>query len=111
MIKQIIKSLVILVLVLPVLFFLNTGFSTDVIWKTFQTIGFSAVFSLSLVWPISRRYFLILSGLLFIFMASFFIFGRKEWAEILGSTAFGLVTLWLISVLPQIVKRGYVHEE
>lgn len=108
---QIIKFLLILALILPVLFFLNTGFSTDLLWKTFQTTGFSAAFSLSLTWPTLRKYFSILSGFLLIFMAILFILGGKGWAEIFGSSAFGLVLLLLISYLPQAVKRGYIYEE
>lgn len=109
--RKIIKFLLILALVLPVLFFLNTNFSTDLQWITFQTTGFSVVFSLSLAWPTLRKYFSILSGFLLIFMAILFILGEKGWAEIFGSSAFGLALLLLISYLPQAVRRGYIYEE
>lgn len=111
MVKKITKLLIILALVSPVLFFLNTNFSTDLLWKTFQTTGFSIVFSLSLTWPTLRKYLSILSGFLLIFMAILFILGEKGWAEIFGSSAFGLVMLLLISYLPQAIKRGYIYEE
>lgn len=108
MITQIIKFLLISVLVLPILLFLNTNFSTDLLWKTLQTIGFSIAFSLSLTWPALRKYLAVLSGFLLIFMATLFVIGDKELAEIFGSSAFGLVLLLLISFMPQAVKRGYV---
>ncbi len=110
MAKEIIKFLLILIFVLPVLFFLNTGFSNDSLWKTSQTIVFSVLFSLSLIWSFSRKYILILSGLLLIFMAVFFISGQSRWAEIFGSSGFGLVILVLISLLPQFIKKGYVEK-
>lgn len=56
-----------------------------------------------------RKYFLILSGLLLILMAVFFIFGQREWAERFGSNAFGLVLLLLISYVPQFIKKGYIE--
>ncbi|HCB22823.1 hypothetical protein A3H81_01560 [Candidatus Daviesbacteria bacterium RIFCSPLOWO2_02_FULL_38_18] len=109
MVKKITKLLFIFTASFPVLFFLNTGFSTDLLWKTFQTIVFSVLFSLSLVWPVLKKYFLILSGLLLIFMAVFFISGQSGWAEIFGSSGFGLVLLLLISYVPQLIKKGYIE--
>lgn len=109
MVKKITKLLMILVLASPVLFFLNTDFSTDSPWKTFQTIGFSAAFSIFLVWPVSRKYFFILSGVLLIIMAVVYIFGKVGWAEVFGSSSFGLVLLLLISYVPQIIKKGYIE--
>lgn len=109
MIKKIIKLVSIFIFILPVLFFLNTGFTTDPQWKTFQTFGFSAVFSLSQVWPTLRKYFLILSGFLLIFMAILFILGETGWAEFFGSSGLGLVLLLLISYVPQFIKKGYIE--
>lgn len=109
MVKKIAKLLIIFVLASPVLFFLNTGFSADLPWKTFQTIGFSAAFSTSLVWPVLRKYFLILSALLLIMMPVVFIFGEILWAEIFGSSGFGLILLLILSYIPQFVKKGYIE--
>lgn len=108
--KKKLKFLLILALVTPVLFFFNTGFSNDSAWKTFQTIGFSFVFAASLVWSTTRLYFLILSGVLLIFMSVVFILGELSWAEIFGSSSFGLAVLILIIYLPQIIKKGYVEK-
>lgn len=108
MVKKIAKSLLIFVATFPVLFFLNTGFSNDLLWKTTQTIGFSFAFSLSLIWPFFRKYILILSGFLFIIMSVLFVFDQISWAEVSGSSGFGLVMLILIIYLPQIIKKGYV---
>lgn len=113
---KIIWLLLIFIPVFPVLFFLNTGFDSGTPWKTFQTIGFSLVFSLSLIWPNTRRYFLILAGILIIsipmiFMceARDFCFGQPVWSEVLGSSGFGLVSLLLISYVPQLIKKGYIE--
>lgn len=108
--KKKLKFLLILALAAPVLFFFNTGFSNDSAWKTSQTIGFSIAFSLSLIWPFSRKYFLILSAVLLVIMVVVFIFGQAGWAEIFGSSSFGLAVLILIIYLPQIIKKGYVEK-
>lgn len=107
--KKKLKFLLIFSLVAPVLFFFNTGFSNDSAWKTFQTIGFSFVFAASLVWSTTRLYFLILSGVLLIFMSVVFILGELSWAEIFGSSSFGLVLMLLISYVPQFLKKGYIE--
>lgn len=109
MTKKIIKLTSILIFVLPVLFFLNTGFSADSQWKIFQTIGFSMAFSTSLIWPFFKKYLLILSVVLLIIMSVLFIFGELLWAETFGSTVFGLTLLLIISYIPQFVKKGYIE--
>lgn len=109
MVKKIARFLLIFAAAFPVLFFLNTGFSADASWKTSQTIGFSAAFSISLVWSVLRKYFLILSAALLVIMAVVFIFGQTGLAEIFGSSGFGLVLLLLISYVPQLFKKGYIE--
>lgn len=109
MVKKITKMLLILALASPVLLFLNTGNSFDPMWKTFQTIGFSATFSTSLIWPVLRKYFLILSAVLLIMMSAVFIFDQTGWAEIFGSSGFGLILLLLLSYIPQFAKLGYIE--
>lgn len=109
MTKKAVKLVSIFIFVLPVLFYLNTGFSADSPWKTFQTIGFSAAFSASLVWPVLRKYFLILSAVLLIMMSVVFVFGQTGWAEVFGSSGFGLILLLLLSYIPQFVKKGYIE--
>lgn len=109
MTKKAVKSVSIFIFVLPVLFFLNTGFSLDSPWKTLQTIGFSAAFGTSLGWPVLRKYFLILSAILLIMMSVLFIFGELLWAEVFGSSSIGLVLLLLISYVPQFFKKGYIE--
>jgi len=42
-------------------------------------------------------------------MAVFFISGQSGWAEIFGSSGFGLVLLLLISYVPQLIKKGYIE--
>lgn len=117
MVKKIIKLLLIFIPVFPVMFFLNTGFDSGTPWKTVQTIGFSLIFSLSLIWPNTRRYFLILAGILiisipmiFICEAKDFCFGQPVWSEVLGSSGFGLILLLLITFLPQIIKKGFMEK-
>lgn len=104
------KFILILLIVLPVLFFLNTGFSDSSWLVRVQTIAFALVFSMILVWPQIRKFILWTAGFLIMAMAALFITGRIENAELFGSSGFGLVILILIAYLPQFIKKGYVEK-
>lgn len=110
MAKKSIRFIIFLACVSPVLFFLNTGFSTDSPLMTYQTLGFCLAISTIFVWPKVRKYLFFLSGLLIILMSVIFIFGRIGLAEAFGSSAFGLILVILLSYLKQFVKKGYVEK-
>ena len=108
--KGLIKFLAIFGLVLPIVFFLHTGFLTDSPVKNLQAVFFAAAFALLIVWPIYKKYVFLISAILLIGMAPFFMFNIMAWADILGSTGIGLILLLLISYMPQLVKKGYVEK-
>lgn len=108
--KKIIKFLLILVFIFPVLLFLNTGFNANPKVILFQTIAFSILFCLSLIWSFLKKYFLFLSGLLLIIMSALSIFGKLAIAELFGSSGYGLLLLLLIAYLPQVIKKGYIEK-
>lgn len=109
MTKKFIKSATIFIFVLPVLLFLNTGFSDSSFWRMAQTTAFSLIFSFILVWPQFKKYILLASGLFIVIMSALFVSGRIENAELFGSSGFGLVLLLLISYVPQLIKKGYIE--
>ena len=110
MAKKEIKFVFLLLVILPVLFFLNTGFLDTSFWKIAQTIAFSLIFSFILVWPKVRKYIFLTSGFFIVVMSTLFVAGRMTEAELFGSTGFGLVVLVLIGYLPQFIKKGYVEK-
>lgn len=110
MIKKIVKFLLILGLVSPVLFFLNTGFSDSSFWRMAQTTALSLIFSFIFVWPYTKKYISFATGLFIVIMSALFVAGRIESAELFGSSSFGLIMLILISYLPQLIKKGYVEK-
>lgn len=104
------RFIFLLLLITPVLLFLNTGFLGVPFWRMFQTIAFSLVFSSILVWPQVKKYAFLASGFFIVIMVAFFIAGQIESAELLGSSSFGILILVLISYLPQFIKKGYVEK-
>lgn len=95
---------------LPILFFIHTGFMIDSLIRNLQIIFFAVSLAFAIVWPISRRYVFLISLPLIIGMAIFYILDMIYWADILGSTAYGLVILVILSYLPQFIKRGFIEK-
>jgi len=109
-INKLIKISALLLVIFPVIFFLNTGFSIDPYWKTIQAVTFSLASCFVLIWPNFRKYIFFISLFLIIIMAIFYIFKLIEWSEIIGSTGIGFVLINLISYLPQLLKKGYIEK-
>ena len=113
--ENIARFLIAFVLLLPLLSFFNTGFLTDSPIKVLQTIVFAASFSLVMVWGFLRKYILIWSLFLLASMVVLYTFTSETtnlmaWADLAGSSAMGLVTLTLLSYLPQLIKKGYIEK-
>lgn len=106
---KILKFLIISFATTPILFFVHTGFMTDSLVKNLQVILFAGTFSFAIVWPVYRKYILLISLFLIIGMVFFFTLDMIYWADVLGSTSIGLVVLVLLSYLPQFVKKGYIE--
>lgn len=105
-----IKFLIIFIFALPILLFVHTGLLTDSPIKNLQVILFSVVLGCSIVWPVFRKYILLISLCLIILMAILFILDLIYWADILGSTGVGIIIIILFSYLPQLIKLGYIKK-
>ncbi|MBI2196504.1 hypothetical protein HYU45_02710 [Candidatus Daviesbacteria bacterium] len=108
--KKVLKFFIILILVLPFIFFFHTGFLVGFTVPSFQAALFSAVFASALVWPVLKRYVFLLSAILIVGIAPFYIFNIMDWANMLGSMGIGFVLLLVLSYLPDFIKRGYVEK-
>lgn len=108
--RKIIKFLIIFTLSLPVLLFLHTGLLLDSPIKNVQVIFFTLSLGSSIVWPTFRKYILLLTIILIIGMVIFYILDIMYWANNLGSTAFGLVILVILSYFPELIKEGYIKK-
>jgi len=107
--KKFLKFFIILLLILPIIFFLHTGFLVSFI-PSFQAAIFSAVFASTVVWPVIKKYIFMLSAILIAGMVPFYLFNIMDWANILGSTGIGFVLLLLLTYLPDFMKRGYIEK-
>ena len=106
--KNIVKILLSLTIIFPVMIVLNTGFPIDTYWKIAQSVIFTVVFTIILVWPQSKKTIFWLGLFLIILMMFFYIFSLIEWSNMIGSTGVGFIMINLVSYLPQLIKLGYI---
>lgn len=106
--KNIIRNLLLFLLIFPVIFFLNNGFSLEPYWRMAQVFIFTIVFVAVILWPKARKTIFSLGLVLIILMAIFYTLRLIELADITGSTGSGLVMINLVSYLPQLIKLGYI---
>lgn len=97
------------VILFPMMFLLNVGFSLYPYWKIIQAFVFTIMCTVIFCWPQSKVTFFILSLFLIILMAVFYFVGLMEYAEIVGSTGVGFVIINIISYLPQLIRLGYIN--
>lgn len=107
---KIIKFLITFVISLPIISFIHTGFSNSSIVQNIQVVFFSLMISVFLYWPEYKRKILVLILSLIIVMAIFFTLGKIGEADLAGSTAFGLIMIFLLTNLPMLFKKGYFED-
>lgn len=108
--KILIKVLVLFFFIFPVIFYLNAGSLTDTYWKVAQSVIFTGVFIMVLVWPQSKKDIFLLGLFLIIIMIVFYVFDLIDWADLAGSTSMGIIMINLLTYLPQIMKLGYIKK-
>lgn len=104
------KIISLFILIFPIIFYLHVGASTDPYWKIAQSVIFTIVCVFSISIPKSRKIIFWLGFVLIITMAALYIFHLIDWADLVGSTGFGVIIINLISYIPQLVKLGYIKE-
>lgn len=104
------KFLTISTLVLPMILFFHTGFLSDSFIKNFQVVVFAIIFGFVIVWPLYRKQIFLASLVLLIGMVILSVANIMEWADMMGSTGVGFITINLVSYLPQMIKLGYIKK-
>lgn len=107
--KNIPRIILVSVIIFPVMFLLNVGFSLYPYWKIVQAGIFTIICVVIFCWPQSKVTFFIMSLFLIILMAVFYVVGLMEYAEIVGSTGVGFVIINVVSYLPQLIRLGYIR--
>lgn len=108
--NNLIKTGIFFSIMFPVMFYLNAGSLTDSYWEIIQSVFFAIVFTIILIWPQLKKAIFWLGLILIIITAAFYIVSLIDWADMAGSTAFGLLIINLFGYLPQIVKLGYIKK-
>lgn len=104
------RVMMLTVIIFLVMFFLNAGFLTDDYWKIIQAFIFAVELAVVIVWPKLKIFVFWQILLLIVVMSVFYVVGILELADMVGSTAFGLMIIIGFSYLPQIVKLGYIKD-
>ncbi|MEK7616866.1 MAG: hypothetical protein AAB414_02340 [Patescibacteria group bacterium] len=107
--KIIILFVTIFVISFTALLFLNTGFNANS-WEYLQSFILALTFTCNLIWPRTRRITLFLAVVFILPMIVLFTLKRIDMANAFGSTAIGIVSLSMVSYLPQLVKKGYIEK-
>lgn len=101
------RWILIFIISLPIFIFLDNGISLPVRERFIQELIFA--FALSLTFnKLFRRYILIFSIsslMIMVLLVSFLKFNPADW---FGSLGFGVLLIYFIGLLPQLVKRGHV---
>lgn len=108
--KYFLKVLLLLICVFPIMFFLNTGFLLAEYWKIIQAAIFTLVFILLMLSRRTKKYIFIMGLILVLIMVIFYVLSLIEWSDMVGSTGIGLITLCIVSYIPQLIKLGYIKD-
>ncbi len=107
--KRLGQFILLFLILLPVISFINTNLLINFWAKMSQDLIFSVCLSSSIFFPGLKKYYLILAAILIVLMVGSFMFKVVAISDLLGSTAIGIVTVILISYVPQLVKKGYIE--
>lgn len=94
---------------LPVFIWLESGFFI----KTINDIIKPLIFSTSLVISIAnfyRNYLLRISFTLLFLMVIFYLFWQIPASEWFGSVGLGILTVYVLGHIPQLIKKGYIEK-
>lgn len=73
----------------------------------------SSIFGFSLFLAMIKRtriYLLWTSLILLVIMVLFYMFWKIPWAATFGSIGLGILAIFLIGLLPELIKRGFIEK-
>lgn len=101
--------IIILLISFPIFIWLESGFSI----KSVVDLINPFIFTTSLVLSIGnffRRILLTCAFILLIIMVAFYLFWQIDISSWLGSLGMGILTIYVLGYLPDLVKKGYVEK-
>ncbi len=105
-----IKILIQFIFIFPVIFFLNAGSLTDTYWKVAQSVILTVVFIAGLSRPQLKKNIFLLGLYLIIIMVILYVFGLVDSADLAGSSGVGIITMNLLTYLPELINLGYIKK-
>lgn len=104
------RGVLIFVISLPIFIFLDNGVSLPAKERFVQELIFA--FALSLTFhKVFKKYILIFSLsclMIMVLLISFLKFATADW---FGSLGFGVLLIYFIGLLPQLIRRGHVDKD
>lgn len=104
------RGILIFIMALPIFIFLDNGISLPAKERFIQELIFAFALSLTF-YKIFKRYILIFSLsclIIMILLVSFLKFNPADW---FGSLGFGVLLIYFVGLLPQLIRRGHVDKD
>lgn len=89
--------------------YMDIGWSFSNPIKLITPFLFSVTLTLIVFLPILKKLLLYISIFLMIAMVLFYLINLLELANWIGSLGFGILTIVVICLIPQLVKKGYIE--
>lgn len=104
------RGVLIFIISLPIFIFLDNGVSLPAKERFIQELIFASALCLTF-YKVFKRYILIFSIsslIVMILLVSFLKFALADW---FGSLGFGILLIYFIGLLPELIKRGHVDKD
>lgn len=102
-------SILVFLISLPIFIYLESGFAINSFFDILKPLIFSASLIISIN-TIFRRFLLMISLIFLSFMVVFYIFWKMDFSNWLGSVGFGMLIIYVLGYLPEIIKKGFVEK-
>lgn len=114
--KKIKKIFVVLIAILLIWIFIILSFGLNVnlleiaLFKLIQPVIFAVAATICIFYSSLRKYLLMASSALLIFMILTYLFNMLDVANWIGSLGFGAFAIVVFSYIPQLIKKGHIEK-
>lgn len=114
--KKVKNFVAVLITVLLIWIFIILSFGLNVnlleiaLFKFIQPVIFAVAAAICIFFTFLRKYLLMVSLALLIFMILTYLFNLFDFANWTGSLGFGILTIVVFSYIPQLIKKGYIEK-
>lgn len=112
-----VKNFVAVLITIPFIWiFIILGFGLNVnlleiaLFKFIQPVIFAVTATICIFFPFLRKYLLMVSLTLLIFMILTYLFNLFDFANWTGNLGFGILAIVVFSYIPQLLKKGYLEK-